>query len=116
MAQSIVLVLSQIRGGQALVKAEQGLEDIIEAVKSTGKVGELTLNIKVIPDKTDELIVRIKPKVKLSIPERDFAEGIFFIDGKKLSRQDPRQIELELERKANLEAQGATALDRVGRG
>lgn len=33
-----------------------------------------------------------------------------------LTREDPRQIELELQRKAELEEAGAVALERVGRG
>lgn len=117
MAQSILHLLSQIRGGAALVKANDRLSELVAAVKSTGQPGEITLTITVKPDKTDETIVKLVPKIKAKIPERAFAEGLFFVsDNGELSREDPRQIELDLERKTKLEEAGATALNQVGRG
>lgn len=117
MAQSVLHLLSQIRGGAALARAGDRLSELVAAVKATGQPGEVTLTVIVKPDKTDETIVKLVPKVKAKIPERAFAEGIFFVsDNNELSREDPRQAELDLERRTKLEEAGATALNQVGRG
>ena len=115
--QSFIDVLSQIRGGSALNDAAKDLQELVQAVRESGKPGKLTFSITVEPDKTDETVVTLQPDVTLKLPKKARAKGIFYMDMHgRLTREDPRQIELELERKANLEAQGATALDRVGRG
>jgi len=57
-------------------------------------------------------------------PKRPYAKGLFFVDQHGgVHREDPRQIELELTRKADIEKAGAIAfeqsqrdIDKVGRG
>lgn len=118
MAQSIAHVLSQIRGGQALTDGNDLLHDLTKAVKATGKKGTLTLTIVVEPDKTDDTVVTLQPDVTIKKPKRAYPKGIFYVNDKtgELTREDPRQIELELERQAELKEQGAIAMSRVGRG
>ena len=121
MAQSLPDVLGLVRGGYALHDASKKLAEVIQAVKATGKAGEVTLTIKISPDKTDDRIFTLKPSVKAKIPEKGYAEGHVFVDPVtgKLTKEDPAQLELLAEKR---EA-GATAirdsearLEQVGRG
>lgn len=115
--QSFLDVLQQIRGGAALTDAAKDLQELVQAVRDTGKKGKLTFCITVEPDKADETVVTLEPEIVLKLPKKPRAKGIFFMDRHgTLTREDPRQLELEMERKAGLEASGAVALERVGRG
>lgn len=118
MAQSLVDILGQIRGGAALNDASRELAELIRAVKEVGKKGKLTLTIEVEPDKTDATVVTFQPEVTVKTPKRAYAKGIFYIDERtgSVSREDPRQMEMELERQSKLAEAGATALSQVGRG
>lgn len=117
MAQSLSDVLSQIRGGTALYEAGEALAECVKATRDTGKPSKLTFTIKVEPDKTDDTVVTLQPDVDTKLPRRPKAKGIFFVDDKgKLVREDPRQLQMELERKLKLEASNVTALEGIGRG
>jgi len=120
MAQSLTDIMSQIRGGYALHEAGKKLDELVNAVRSTNKPGEITLTIKVTPDKVDDRIILMKPIVKAKIPERGFNEGIFFVgpDG-RLTKDDPKQTEMFEEKQkqgVTTLAAGQAALAQVGRG
>ena len=102
MSQSITDVLSQIRGGAALKEAGAELADIIRAVKATGKKGSITLKIDIEPDKTDDTVVTFQPDLTIKKPKKPFAKGMFYFDEKtgEVSREDPRQLEMQMEREA----------------
>lgn len=122
--QSFLDVLSQIRGGSALADAARDLQELVQAVRDTGKSGKLTFSITVEPDKADETVVNLQPDITLKLPKKPRAKGIFFVDKRgNLTREDPRQLELlaeqEAEREARREAEraaGVTHLNQVGRG
>lgn len=117
MSQSILDVLSQIRGGAALIDANKELRAVVQAVKATGKKGKITLSIDIEPDKTDETVVTFQPDITIKVPKKPYAKGLFYVaPNGDVSREDPRQIELELERKEKLASEGVTALAAVGRG
>lgn len=118
MAQSITHLLSQIRGGAALSDANEMAEEVVKAVKATGKKGRIVLTIDIEPDKIDDTVVTIQPSITMKKPTRPYAKGMFFVNDKtgELTREDPRQIELKLWREKELEAQGATTITQVGRG
>lgn len=118
MAKSITDVLSQIRGGAALLDAGKDLNELCRAVKETGKSGTLTFKITVEPDKTDNTVVTLQPDVTLKLPKKARAKGIFYVDEKTgdLTREDPRQIALDLERAEERRQQGVASLAHVGRG
>lgn len=118
MARPIFDVLSQIRGGAAINDAAKDLNELVKAVKETGKPGKLTFTMTVEPDKTDNTVVTIQPDVTLKLPKKPRAKGIFYIDERTgdLTREDPRQLDMLKEREAKLAEQGATALSTVGRG
>ena len=121
MAQSLPDVLGLVRGGYALHDASKKLAEVIQAVKATGKPGEVTLTIKISPDKTDDRIFTLKPSVKAKIPEKGYAEGHVFLDAVtgRITKEDPAQLELLKERReegvASIERSEA-ALNQVGRG
>jgi hypothetical protein len=122
--QSFLDVLSQIRGGAALADAGKDLQELVQAVRDTGKPGKLSFSITVEPDKADETVVTLQPDVTLKMPKKPRAKGIFYMDRHgTLTREDPRQLELlaekQAEKQAEKEAQAAAGvahLERVGRG
>lgn len=117
MAQNLADILGQIRGGAALAEAGTALQECVQATRDTGKASKLTFTITVEPDKTDETVVTLQPDLTVKLPKRPRAKGIFFVDAHgRLSREDPRQTELDLERAEALKEQGIAALERVGRG
>lgn len=120
MGQSLTDIMGNIRGGFALHKAGERLNELVMAVKETGKKGSVTLIIEVSPDKSDENVVSVQPKIKSSIPDKGFTPGVFFAtDQGELTREDPRQQEMFEERQrqgiAELKA-GQDRLSAVGRG
>lgn len=118
MAQSLPDVLGLVRGGYALHDASKKLAEVIQAVKATGKPGEVTLTIKISPDKTDDRIFTLKPSVKCKVPEKGYAEGHVFLDSVtgKITKEDPAQMELLAERRENGVANHEEGISRVGRG
>lgn len=118
MARPIFDVLSQIKGGAAIHDAAKDLNELVRAVKATGKAGSLTIKLTVEPDKTDDTVCTIQPDVTLKLPKKARAKGIFYIDDKTgdLTREDPRQLELLKEREAERAEAGVASLSQIGRG
>lgn len=118
MARPIFDVLSQIRGGAAINDAAKELNELVRAVKETGKAGSLTIKLTVEPDKTDNTVVTIQPDTTLKLPKKARAKGIFYVDEKTgdLTREDPRQIQMQLEKTAEREQQGIASIEKLGRG
>jgi len=117
MAQSLPDVLGLVRGGYALNDASKKLAEVIQAVKATGKPGEVILSIKISPDKTDDRIFTIKPSVKAKIPEKGYAEGHVFIDTNgRITKEDPAQLDMLEERRAQGVIDHQEGISRVGRG
>jgi ribosomal protein S28E/S33 len=88
-------ILREIRKGRAVDLASQRMAEIVQAVDETGKPGELTITIKVKPEKGGGSQKVIQVAVKAKIPEVDLPEGVFFSDGDgDLHRTDPAQNEM----------------------
>lgn len=120
MSQTITDVMGQIRGGFALAEAGKKLVEVVAAVRATNKPGEVTFTIKVKPDKTDDRVVLMSPSVKAKVPEKGFSDGIFFVGpDNRLSKEDPAQTEMQLERQragiATLAANEGN-LSKIGQG
>lgn len=89
-------VLRDIRKGRVVDLATERLAEIVQAVDETGKPGELTLILKVTPEKGGGSQKTLTAKVKAKIPEADLPEGIFFSDADgDLHRSDPAQTTME---------------------
>jgi hypothetical protein len=88
-------ILRDIRKGKAVDLASQRMAEIVQAVDETGKPGELTITIKVKPEKRGGSQKVIQVGVKAKIPEVDLPEGVFFSNEEgDLLRTDPAQNEM----------------------
>lgn len=88
-------VLRDIRKGQAVDIASRAMAEVVRGVIAHGKPGEVTITVKVKPDK-EAGAFSLSPSVKYKIPMPDLAEGIFFADeAGNLVREDPRQKDIE---------------------
>lgn len=120
MSQSFTDILGQLRGGYASHEAGKRIDEAVRAARATGKKAQVVFTIDIIPDKTDDRIIKMQPTIKAKIPEKGFSEGIFFVapDG-RLTKEDPAQLDLlEERRQAGIAsiADGEKNLARVGRG
>jgi hypothetical protein len=96
-ANPALLLIAQLDGGRVATDLAAEYPKLIEAVKLTGKKGELTLTLVIKPEgkgevQTVEVLGQVKPKV----PKRDRKPSIFFVepDTHLLTRNDPNQADL----------------------
>lgn len=88
-------VLREYRKGRAVDLASQRLAELIQAVDETNKEGDITIKIKVKPQKGGGSEKTLAIGVMCKIPEIDLPEAIFFSDTEgNLHRTDPAQAEL----------------------
>lgn len=92
------ILLQDLRKGQALDEVSEKMDELVRAVRETGKAGSLTLNIKVKPaGKGDGTTVLVEDDVK-SKPPQHSREAIFFSTQKgRLTRDNPNQRTLKFE-------------------
>lgn len=121
-ATFIELFQQQERRTRTGAKATMLMHELANAVRATGKTGEIIIKIKVSPDKNDELALNWKPTVKASIPEEEAKVAVFYHnpETKTFSKTDPRQLELlaeqESERAEREEALREKGIAQIGRG
>jgi len=88
-------VLRDVRRGRAVEQATRMTAEVVRAVDETGKPGELTIKIKVKPEKGGGSQKTITCEVKSKKPEQDIPEAVFFSDPDgDLHRTDPAQSEM----------------------
>jgi hypothetical protein len=81
--------------GKTLGKISTRLRDVVEAVKSTGKPGVLTLKVAVLPMNAEATLVKLSVDASVKIPTPPMPAGTFFTDeAGGLSRTDPNQSEI----------------------
>lgn len=119
-ARTVMDYFGMARGGYCLNEANKEMQDLVKAIKDTGMAGEVTLTLKIKPDKNDPRLVTLEPDFKIKKPRKKFSPGHAFITSDNgLSRDDPAQLELLEERERegvrNLQRSEA-ALEQVGRG
>lgn len=90
--------LQETAAGRTHDELSQGLHDLIEAVKDTGKAGKLQLTISVKPAaKNNRDAVNVTDMVVIKAPTGERPESFFFIDtAGNLTRENPRQPQLPL--------------------
>ena len=84
-----------IRTGQLSAELDTQLAEMIQAVQSTGKLGELTLKIKVKKSKSDQIEIADVVTCKMPQPERKVTY-VFALENGAVSQADPRQRALDL--------------------
>lgn len=95
MGKQIADVLRELAGGQTYDEINGQLQEIVEAVRETGKIGEMTIKLKFRPN--GEHSVVIQDTVTAKVPEPPRGDTVFFVDAAGgLLRDDPRQPKLPL--------------------
>lgn len=98
--------LNNLDHGRVATEAGDLLREVIDAVKTTGKAGHLTIKIGVGWDRKADML-RVSNTLTSKAPQRDRAESLFFVTDDGIpTRQDPRQLALELENKRRMDAAG----------
>jgi len=86
-------VIREMRNGALVDELSEKLNELVEAVETTNKVGALTLKIDIKPARGGAYLVA--DDVKLKKPELDREATIFFVsDAFDLQRNDPNQLQL----------------------
>ncbi|WEH40760.1 hypothetical protein [Streptomyces sp. AM 2-1-1] len=85
--------LQEQSGGQLHTELSTRLQELIEAVRETGKAGSLSLKIDIKPIAgTDGRTLTVTDTVATKVPKTERPKSIFFVtDDNNLSRSDPRQ-------------------------
>ncbi|HET7397656.1 MAG TPA: hypothetical protein VFJ94_03950 [Intrasporangium sp.] len=79
----------------------EGLHDLVQRVRDTGKKGAITLVISVELMKGSDKAVIVSDEIKLKLPEHDRDTSLFFADRNgNLVRNDPDQLAFESLREA----------------
>lgn len=108
-------VLRDIRRGRAVEQATRMLAEIVRAVDETDKPGELTIKLKVKPEKGGGSQKTITCDVRMKKPETDIPEAVFFSDPDgDLHRSDPSQAEMFTDTSKPRPQEGD--MDKLGRG
>lgn len=90
--------LRELRKGKTLEDLTFALSEMVTAVQSTGKGGEIVLRLRIRPPRKGSLsYITIEDEVVTKAPRADRGDTVFFplADG-SLSRQDPSQLGLKL--------------------
>jgi hypothetical protein len=95
-------ILRQIRKGVGVTEASEQMQEVIKACMATGKPGELTIKLKVTPDKAAtgrQMVSSAQFEVEMGVtskmPKLPIPKAIFFgtVEG-ELLRDDPEQSPL----------------------
>jgi hypothetical protein len=104
--------LAETRQGMALALTSDALRDLVMAIDATDKGGELIVKVKIKPSKADENAREVDIDVSTKLPRRRIPPGIVFSDGKgRLSRANPRQLEMRMEGVADLNSRRTPAAE-----
>lgn len=91
--------LALIRDGDCVDEASQKLQELVAAVRETGKPGSLTITLKAKPATIRGAIgtLVIDDDVTVKLPKAGKAQSLFFAtEANTLQRSDPNQQELQL--------------------
>ncbi|WGG48952.1 hypothetical protein [Rugamonas sp. DEMB1] len=93
------IFLQDMRDGRTHTELTKCLDELLAAVKNTGKGGSLSVEIKIKPasrgQDVDKVVITDKVSIKVPSPERgdDF---YWLTDDHELSRNHPKQTTLDL--------------------
>lgn len=93
MSRPFTDVLRDIRFGEAVDELTQQFNNLVIAVESTGKVGEITLHIKLKPSRAGA--IEVFDTIKSKLPAAEKGSSLFFATPEgNLVRNNPRQTEI----------------------
>lgn len=88
--------LREQRNGRLVDELTTKLAKVIAAVQSTGKMGQVTMTLKLKPRPgTDGKQIEVEDIVKISVPEPSKSTTVFYAKGDQLLREDPDQRSFE---------------------
>ena len=93
----VIETLEELRNGAALEELDQALRKVVDAVRTTGKMGKVSLTLHIKAAQMGERVatVIIEDRVQIALPEPERGDTFLFATpGGGLSRRDPRQPEL----------------------
>lgn len=94
MARPFTDTLNALRFGTLNDDLSAELNKLVSACANTGKVGELTLKIKLKPGKGGQ--IEVFDDIKVSAPKEERGSSIMFATPEgNLQREDPRQLQIE---------------------
>lgn len=91
---SVMDLLRKGNRGRLLEGLERDLSECLEAVKESGKGGEIVLRIRIKPADKDTQMVIVDPSHTARLPRRPTAPAFYFVTAHGLSERDPRQPQL----------------------
>ena len=86
--------INALRFGELHDELDKSLATLVDACSDTGKVGELTLKIKLKPGKGGQIEVIDDVKIKAPVHERGTTLMFATPEG-ELQREDPRQMRID---------------------
>lgn len=87
-------LVDELRFGELTDELNEKLSELVNACVNTGKVGTLTLSIKLKPGKAGE--VEVTDTVKSSVPQLERGSYLMYPTPEgRLQRHDPRQIAID---------------------
>jgi len=98
MSKAFSVFLQDLQDGRTHSELSSKMAELLDAVRSTGRAGEIVLAIKVLPaTRGDVDKVIVKDDVRLKLPAHDRKQDFFWrTDDGELSRNHPRQGDLDL--------------------
>ncbi|MGP8291792.1 hypothetical protein ACT3OH_16125 [Vreelandella zhanjiangensis] len=95
--QAFTAMLAKIRRGQTLDELSEALAEAQDRCKETGKMAEITLKVKIKPEKGMPGMYMISDEIKTKLPEFDRGASVMFEDASlQLQLEDPRQQKMDL--------------------
>lgn len=87
----------QLRNGKTQTELSEGVNELVQACRDTGKTGELVLKIKINPDKGGNGQYFLSDEVTIKKPKYERSKTLMFGTPEgNLQRTDPNQHELPL--------------------
>lgn len=88
--------LREQSGGKSHDELSEGLWDLVQRVRDTGKKGSIQFTVSVSTMKGDTDVLVISDEIKLRLPEHDRKASLFYTDKTgNLTRSDPQQLSFE---------------------
>ena len=90
-------VMKQLRAGRTQEELSQGVNELVNACRNTGKKGELILKITVKPDRGDSGQYFINDDITVKAPKFERGQTLMWGTPEgNLQRTDPNQLDMDL--------------------
>lgn len=99
-ARPFIDTLRDIEAGHLLEELSETQHSLVDAIRLTGKGGELTIKLTYKPDGSGQMTIKADVKAKEPVLSR--GTSLFFLTPEgNLTRKDPRQQDLQLRQVAD---------------